>query len=175
MNKFLTPWVLLFFLLCSCEKDRVEQNFCIPLFQDTVWTSEQFHGETMIQFPPDFIGGRTIFEGPTFFKYRLSPGTIFESTYCGALLCSDYGEHLNNLDTTFVIAFSSLIDSTILRKRNELCDGLVTMGIYFYNDSTINVGKLYWKTDDGFREAVTALYGPAQKDEVEQILATIHK
>lgn len=177
MKRFLCSLVLLLILLVSCEKDRVEQKLCIPLFQDAVWEKEKFHDETMIQFPPDFIGGRIDFEGPSFMKYRLSSETIFHYDFCGGLTCDDYGKRLDNIDTTFikVLPFNFSLDTIALTKRLEFCDDLVTWGIYFYNDSTYSVGKLYWKTDYGYKDALTITYKQAQQEEVERILATIHK
>jgi|GEM_PF-4347505 len=164
-------------LLYSCNHDDPKMpDPCLPYVSNPGWTEQVFHEGTFIQFPDNYIGGRGGIEGPIFSKYRMDTLVFMWYAFCGALFCDDYGESLENPDTTFVRArtYSFGLDSITLTKRKEICDDLLTLGIYFYKDSIRDIGKLYWYTDHAFKEALTIEYDPSRQDEVEHVLQTIH-
>ena len=171
-------FILIYFIvLIACKKDDPQQpDPCLPYVLQPGWAEEIFHGDTFIQFPGDYEGGRGGFEGPIFFKDRKDHGVLMWYAFCGPLICDDYGQTLLNPDSAFVKARPNIFftDSVTLTQRKEICDDLITVGIYFYKDSVKNIGKLYWYTDHAFKEALNIEYDPLNKDEVEQILQTIY-
>ena len=177
-------WILLlvaFAGLLACNKEDAQPDPqpdpCLEYISNPAWTKEVFHGGIFIQFPDEYMGGITGFEGPIFTKYRTEPLVYMWYAFCEPLFCHDYGQSLLNPDTTFVKVrtFGFSFDSITLTRRREICDDQVILGIYFYKDSIRSIGKLYWYTDHVFKEALTIEFDSIKKDEVYQILQTIHK
>jgi len=171
--------MLCIILLSSCnQEDQHTPDPCLPYVSNPLWAEEIFHQGTIIQFPDNYMGGRSEIQGPRFIKYRSDTLAHMDYGFCGPFdHCDEYGDILTNPDTTFVkvLSLSFQLDNITLTDRLEFCDNLVTTGIYFYKDSIIGLGKLYCYTDNAFKEAMTLEYDLGVKAEIEQILQTIHK
>lgn len=171
-------YFLLIFLLnplfISCKKDNSTINDCLSLELNANWASENFKRSYSIQFPSDYEGnGMVGFEGNVFSKSRKDKKIKFQYAFCSPLFCNDFGKELVNSNDSSISITDTNGQQLTLNKKINLCENDKVVGVYYYIDRPNALGKLFWKQENSFREALTVEYEVAFQNEVEQILKTI--
>ena len=161
-------------LFAFCKKDVPITGNCLQLGTKPNWTTVNFKAEYTIQFSSDYEGqGMVGFEGNTFYKWRVDKKVRMNYSFCSPLWCDDFGNDLDNPNSSSITITEPNGQQLILDKRKNLCNNNTTVGIYYYTDNAYSVGKLFWKRDNKYQEALTVHYEKEFQNEVEQILKTI--
>jgi hypothetical protein len=178
-------------LLVGCHKQLKQlpnqPASCIQVAQNASWTTEAFknNGANVnpplysIQFPSGYMGyGFTWgFEGMTFDKIRNDNTVRFSSFYPTGLLMLMWGKNLPTPEPDFITINSALSSgqNVFLNKKIKFCEtNNSEIGIYYYNDSYA-YGRLFWKDNGTFKEALDVVYNFPRQQEVLDIIKTIHK
>lgn len=171
--------ILLFLLLFNCSEDNDDNmeapdNTCIELTQNTEWVVEQFKNDFTIQFPDNYDGGITGFEGNLFLKFRDDNMIRMGYNYCGPLFCEDFGDE--TVSEPFPESITTLIFGEVtLTNTQQFCVNGEVVAILYYSDPSDARGKLFMKQEGEFVEALSVVYSSDTFDEVIAILTTIRE
>lgn len=169
-------FIILFFIILftTCKKDVPITGDRMQMATNPDWTTENFKTVYTIQFPADYDGeGMVGFEGNTFSKNRKDNKVKMSYMFCTNTFCYDFGPVLNNSNQTHISTTDQNGYQVTLNKKIKFCNNNSIFGIYFFNDDSIKTGKLYWKQDNNYKEALTVFYKKDFQFEVEQIIKTI--
>ncbi len=160
-------------LLGSCSKESEEVCCSQTLQQQDHWSIENFKPSYTIQLPAIYAGsGMMGFEGNTFFKRRTDNSVVLQYSYCSPLYCTDFGNALaDKTPSSIDIIISSNVIT--LDRKETFCNGIEKVGIYYYNTDPEAYGRLYWKQDGKYVEALQVNYNASRHKEVVAILRTI--
>ena len=102
--------------------------------------------------------------------------------YCGPLFCNSFGDTLADSNATTITILSYFLLSVTdqnpqrtLHQRLFLMQGEEQAAIFFYDRQPVSYGRLYWKEEGLYREALDVRFTPARQEEVFSILATIQR
>ncbi|MEI9943404.1 MAG: hypothetical protein WDN26_04220 [Chitinophagaceae bacterium] len=62
-----------------------------------------------------------------------------------------------------------------LGKRIEFTDNGETIGIFYHNEADVSFGRLFWKDNSFFKEALDVRYKKQDQQEIIDIIKTIKK
>lgn len=149
---------------------------CLKMSDNSNWTTEDFKLEYTIQFPSNYEGtGMVGFEGNFFSKNRIDDKVSFNYSFCGPLLCLDFGEALASTATTEIIVIDRNNNEVILASKKEFCSNGMVEGILYHNTDASSMGKYYMKQDSEYLEGLTVYFDYSEYSEVERIIQTITK
>jgi hypothetical protein len=147
----------LIFLSCrkdSCEKQKNIAPVCYEKISNPDWVRERFKWDYYtIEFPSDYTGGISFFEGNTFEKRSPDDKIFYEYRYCSPTFCVDFGDTLHdiNISSITVSIRRNFMKNTILNKKIKYCNEENETGILFHNDS---VGRFFMLDEGYFKEAL---------------------
>lgn len=131
----------------------------------TSWTVGPLNSTYTIRFPANYDGpGGQVFEGWTFGKTRADKRATFSYSFCGPLVCDEYGKRESR---------PAFYNGQTLTKSIELTDGGQAIGRFYYSEQANAVGLLYLQTDFQFRESLNVTFDSALQAEVLAIIGTI--
>jgi len=165
---------------CCTKDNSVENTVCNNLTTIDSWTTISFKTNYTIQVPSGFKGsGMAGFEGNTFSKFSNDTTIILEYGYCNDLFCSDFGDTLRGtLPESITVKDNS--DKIIeLDKIQRFCQNSETIGVLYYSiDSILNSnlywnGRLYWKDNALFKQAMQIKFPASELQTVNEIIETI--
>lgn len=175
---YMIRFLVVVLLLASCKRDVDKKNEerpdnCIALSQHSQWTVSAFKADYTIQVPggystPLYVG----FEGRVFFTKRNDNTAQIAFAYCSPLQCTDFGEKLSS-------PFPASIDINIngskitLDQKANFCSGDDHVGILYYNHDNNALGRLYWKDNGEFKQALELSYDHSLQQEMIDIIKTI--
>jgi hypothetical protein len=160
--------------LFSCKKDMQDVPV-IRLEPNPAWETESFKTEYIIQFPAGYKGpGMTGFEGNVFFKNNDDQTLLFSYHYCFGLTCFDFGATLS-LPEPDSIYRDTAGGKIILDQRFSFLDSLSQTAILYYNTRAQATGKLYWRDNGVYKEAMDISFLYSKLQEVLDILKTIRR
>jgi hypothetical protein len=174
MNR--TILLLALLILASCHKGNQSIENAFPIKQNPAWETEKFKTDYTIQFPTGFVGGVNGFEGNIFWKSNSADSTSFTYNYCNSLHCNDFGDTLKTTTNTAIQGvFNFKRDTIQLDQRVNFTKDNGIVGIYYHNEDSISYGKLFWKDDGFFKEALDVKYRKENNMRVIEIVGTIAK
>jgi hypothetical protein len=174
MKNFLI-FLTLFFV--SCEKDDDLNVGKYELSTVPSWITIDFKSEYTIQVPDGYEGiGMAGFEGNTFTKYSSDRSVFLTYGFCNSLFCYDFGDTLHKpLPLPLVIKDKQEDESIVLSKISKFYEGSILMGIFYYSNETLSEGRLYWKDNEQFKQALKVNFNQTNLDTVINIISTIKK
>lgn len=181
MNK-ISILTLLICLSGSCNKSEKQNNDeetnanCFKLTSFSDWVEISFKSNYSIQVPKGFVGvGMVGFEGNMFSKNSKDNKIILNSCYCNSLFCLDFGDTLTIPIPTSIQVINNLSQSISLNKMEYFCQNAETVGILYYSNDDISRGKLYWKNDGTFKDALEIDFYLSELDIVNNIIESIKR
>jgi len=187
-----TYLILFIGLIFACRKEAKktgqQQIACIQIAQNSNWAVETFKNGSVaasppwytIQFPSEYSGPGIVYglEGVSFSKDRGNDNSVrFRYLYPTGLSFLPWGSQLQQPEPSALIINSLLSGGqtiTLDKKLNFCGNDSLKIGIYYYN-STVAYGRLYWKDNGSFKEALDVLYNFSRQQEVIDIIKTIKK
>jgi hypothetical protein len=180
-------YLILAIALVACKKEKTEaetetenpavgEPASVSMQQNTTWTTIPFKTNYTIQFPLNYTGvGMAGFEGNVFTKRRDDTTVVFKYTFCNGLRCNDFGGTLKSpAPATVEYRNGNLIVPLDKRLAFHNADSQ-RVAILYYVDWDYALGKLYWKENGEFREALDIMFTKARYPEVVEILKTIKR
>lgn len=170
--------VLCVFLLAACQKGKSGHDIAnaYELKQNPAWETEKFKNNYTIQFPSGFTGGINGFEGNIFDKRNTNDSIYFSYSFCSPIFCYDFGDTLENAaQTTIQGIFNFGKDTIQLSQRINFTKNNQIIGICFYDKKPVSHGKLFWKDEGVYKEALNVRYKKEYQQIVIEIIGTIVK
>ncbi|MBO0939681.1 hypothetical protein J2I47_24250 [Fibrella sp. HMF5335] len=164
---------------CASKNNTIQPavtNTGDPIYTDpTSWTSIQLNTAYTIKFPAGYEGpGAVGFEGLSFGKNRVDKRAMLSYSFCGPLLCNEYGNPLFGGDplggktpVTMAYGGQTLTKSVVLTQGNTI------NGIFYYSEAPKAVGVLYLLDRGVFKESLNAQFDSEVQAEVITIIKTI--
>jgi hypothetical protein len=173
--------LIIIILITNCKKDNsIENAACNNLTTADGWTTINFKTNYTIQVPSGYKGsGMAGFEGNTFFKFSNDTTIILEYGYCNDLFCTDFGDTLQTTIPLIIKVKDNSNNLITLDKIQKFCQNAETIGVlYFSNDSISNSklywnGRLYWKDNGLFKQAMQIKFQASGLETVNEIIETI--
>jgi hypothetical protein len=163
-------------MFTSCQKGKQSIENTYQIKQNSTWETEKFKTDYTIQFPAGFTGGVNGFEGNVFMKNNSTDSTSFTYNYCDSLHCNDFGDTLKTTTNTVIQGLFNFKRDTIqLDQRVNFTKENEIVAIYYHNENSISRGKLFWKDDGVFKEALDVKYRKENNDQVIEIIGSITK
>jgi hypothetical protein len=168
-------------LISYCKKDKsIENSACNNLTTVDSWPTINFKTNYTIQVPNDFQGpGMTGFEGNVFSKFSKDTTLILDYGYCNALFCFDFGDTLQTTVPTSIRVKNISGDLITLNKYQKFCQNSETVGVLYYldnngpNTALYWNGRLYWKDNELFRQAMQISFSSSELETLIEIIETI--
>jgi hypothetical protein len=141
-----------------------------PIYTDpTNWAAIQLNTAYTIKFPAGYEGvGAVGFEGLSFGKNRVDKRATFSYSFCGPLLCNEYGDPLFGKEATSVT-----YKGQTLAKSVTLTQGSTTRGIFYYSETAKANGVLYLLDGFQLKESLNVQFDNEVQAEVIAIIKTI--
>lgn len=172
MRYLTTAFTLFIFLACS--DDNIQKTERIKLETNPEWLTEKFKKGYTIQFPDNYDGEISGFEGNTFSKVRSDKAIRFNYRFCSALFCSDFGKALVCPPKSVSIPGNDN-DQLALTFGASFLQNDEIVGLFYFNDLESARGLYYMKRDGQFREALNVWFPNSAYEEVISILKTIRQ
>jgi hypothetical protein len=173
MKKIILAAIICIVVIAGCKKDNT-QLISFELAQQAGWTTESFKTNYTIQFPAGYTGQMIGFEGNTFHKAKTGDTTLFWYVYSNDLYCSDFRDTLADPETVSItVSIYPGSVPTLLSHRVALTRNNDLVGIFYYNDGNVSLGRLFWKDNGVFKEAMDVRFRPDQLSETIDIMRTI--
>jgi hypothetical protein len=170
-------FVCLSLIACKKEKTSEELPLSYEVGQNPNWNTEPFKYKYSIQFPAGYTGGMFSFEGNTFDK-RFPGDTImvfYAFSNWPGIGFKDFNDTLFNPLEPSVILNLWGGGPILLNHRIEFTKQGELVGILYYNTDSLCYGKLFWKENGLFREALHLVFRPNLLIEMASIIRTIKK
>lgn len=170
---------LIILLLVSCKNNDEDENEnvdCHNLTTIADWTKVNFKTNYTIQVPTGYVGGGMQgFEGNTFSKSSTDNKIQLNSGYCNSLFCFDFGDTLRNPIPQSIQVTNNSSDLVTLNKIETFCQNSEVIGYLFYSNNDISRGRLYWKDENAFKEALEIDFYLSELETVKNIIETIKR
>lgn len=171
--------VLLCTILLGCGKDEDAIELPPPCLQQIIhpdWMYHHFKSAYTIQLPPASTSYTTYFEGPIFIAFVSDSSIFMQYSFCGGSQCFEWGDILVDAQTDSIRSFGPFLGQPMLDHRLEICDSLVTTGLFYYKLGKSCVGNLYQLHQGNFKESLEVYFDSTDLAEVQTIMQTIrHK
>ncbi|HAH23010.1 MAG TPA: hypothetical protein DCL77_04480 [Prolixibacteraceae bacterium] len=176
MNKIFV-YFLVIFLFANCKKeDELKESNSFNMATVAEWPTIDFKTGYTIQVPAEYIGnGMVGFEGNEF--YKVSPDDKIQLNYY-------YGSSMHHVDFGDALPFpypkevrvtNSLSELVVMDKMEVFIQKPDTIALFYYSNSTISRGRLYWKVDTDFNAALEVDFNLLDLPTVNKIIGTIRK
>lgn len=169
--RYLVIITLLFIAACGTNTNMVQPAIQTgdPIYTDpTNWAASQLNTIYVIKFPAGYEGpGAVGFEGLSFGKNRVDKRAAFSYSFCGPLLCNEYGNPLFGKTPDTV-----MFNGQTLTKSIPLTQGSST-GIFYYSETAKAVGVLYLLDGIQLKESLNVKFDTDVQAEVLAIIKTI--
>lgn len=141
-----------------------------PIYTDpTNWAASQLNTIYTIKFPAGYEGpGAVGFEGLSFGKNRVDKRATFSYSFCGPLLCNEYGDPLFG-GTPATVTYKG----QTLAKQITLTQGSTTRGIFYYSETAKAIGVLYLLDGIQLKESLNVQFDNDVQAEVIAVIRTI--
>ena len=161
----------------TCNKDNSDKNVrSISLQSVPSWTTIDFKSDYTIQVPPDFEGqGMVGFEGNTFGMHSSDSLIILEYIYCTGLFCYDFGDSLQSPAPGSLSVKDRSGNILVLDKVDNFVQDSETKGILYYSGDNATNGRLYWKNNGVFQQALQITFHASELSTVEKIIGSIKR
>jgi hypothetical protein len=167
MNKIIL-FFLLIFLLIGCEKN--DNSTLIG------WTEIDFKSNYTIQVPKTYLGyGMDGFEGNTFSKSSPDGKIQLSYLYCNSLSCFDFGNSLEFPIPTSIQIQNNYSEIVTLNQIEYFQQNSQTTGIFYFSKRDTANGRLYWKDNGTFKDALEVEFNIAKLETVDKIIGTIRR
>lgn len=165
--KKISLFFLIIFLLTNCRKNH----------EETDWKTIDFKYNYTIQVPVGFTGGvQPGFEGNSFYAASADKKIQLYSGYGYALGVNDFGDALQN-PVPQNIQVTDYTNSKLitLDKIENFYQGSQIIGILFYFNDNNSWGRLYWKDDNVFKDALEIDFNLTDLETVNKIIQSIKR
>jgi len=170
MNKILI-FIALVFLFIGCEKSDIEDFDLTTIYG---WAKIDFKTNYTIQVPQEFLGeGMGGFEGNTFFKYSADFKIMLSAGYCSSLFCHDFGDTFKNPEPKSIQVVNTYSKRVTLDQIEYFHQKSEIMGIFYFSKTDTASGRLYWKDNGVYKQALEVQFDLAKLNTINQIIETI--
>ena len=170
--RYLVIITLLFIAACGTKTNMVQPAIQTgdPIYTDpTNWAAIQLNTIYTIKFPAGYEGpGAVGFEGLSFGKNRVDKRATFSYSFCGPLLCNEYGDPLFG-GTPATVTYKG----QTLAKQITLTQGSTTRGIFYYSETAKAIGVLYLLDGIQLKESLNVQFDNDVQAEVIAVIRTI--
>lgn len=174
--------LLFVLLIVSCKKSggdkdpayNIDDANCIVLSQNPNWDTTSFKTRYTIQFPNNYtVTKKQVPSGTDYSVQRNDKSVHFNYMYCGSLDC--YNSERLPASFPDYVDYSAWGIEKILDQKATFCDGNLLTGVLYYNKGSECFGRLFWKEDGKYKEALLVYFNHSQYQEVLDIIKTIKR
>ena len=168
---------LIISLLINCRKNN-EGEYVNDFNLTTIsgWPTIDFKTNYSIQVPAAFVGlGLTGFEGKSFYKTSADHTLILYGGYSTGLFTVDFGDTLQNPVPKSIQVISTYSQLMTLDQIETFYQDSQIAGILFYANADHSWGRLYWKDDNLFKDALHIDFKLSDLETVNKIIRSIKR
>jgi len=170
-------FILTVFVLTCCTKNddvKIENSFSLTTISG--WSKIDFKTEYTIQVPLEFKGvGLQGFEGNSFYISSADDKIILQSGYSNSLYTFDFGDTLKDPSPKSIQVMNNNSKLITLDKTELFCQNSDIIGVFYYSNSDISRGRLFWKETNLFRQALEVDFYLSELETVNKIIETIKR
>jgi hypothetical protein len=176
MKKISILFVIIF-LFISCRKNYEEiSNTPLNLITIPGWPIIDFKIDYTIQVPTGFVGaGLEGFEGKSFTKSSADNTIQLNGGYSNSLSILDFGDTLPNPVPASIQVVNNSAQLITLDHIENFYQDSQTIGVLFYSNAGISRGRLYWKDDNVFKQALEIDFNLSELNTLNKIIQSIKR
>lgn len=140
------------------------------------WSTFNFKKNYTIEVPPGFTGGIVKgFEGSTFSGTTENKRVRLSYSYCTLLYCFDFGDRLKYPFRDSIQIKDTTSQLITLNKVETFYQDYELIGILYYSNNDLAKGRLFWKEDNFFKQALEIDFYSSDYITVTKIINSIKR